>query len=163
MKIYDFTAGGGEDIREAITRYILSRKWRAAYITGAVGSVTGMSFTTPVSNVLPLKTQVFSVDGAAEVVSFTGEVMLREQMDPALKTVYPETDNPLFVHIHTSCAYESGKVCGGGLAAGKAFRSLRVFLVCLDEEWHPGRGQGASISSGSNLTADVRPVPEILL
>lgn len=134
MKIYDVTVGSGEDIREVVTRYILSKKWRAAYITGAVGSVTGMSFTTPVSNELPLKTRVFSVEGAAEVVSFTGEVMRREQMDPALQTVYPETDNPLFVHIHASCAYDGGRVCGGGLAAGKAFRSLRVFLVCPDEE-----------------------------
>ncbi|HAT1680537.1 TPA: DNA-binding protein [Klebsiella oxytoca] len=133
MKLYDFIVGSGEDIREAVTRFVLSKKWHGAYITGAVGSVTDMSFTTPISNKLPPETQVFTVEGAAEVVSFTGEVMLRDLMDPSLKTIYPDTENPLFVHIHTSCAYEGGKVCGGGLAAGKAFRSVRVFLVCLDK------------------------------
>lgn len=48
-----------------------------------------MAFTTPVEDKLPLKTASVAVEGAAEVISFTGEVMKRERMDPALEAVYP--------------------------------------------------------------------------
>ena len=70
-------------------------------------------------------------EGAAEVLSLTGEVMKREKMDPALQSVYKDTECPLFVHIHISCAHRDGSVRGGGLAAGNAFRSLRIFMTPL--------------------------------
>jgi predicted DNA-binding protein with PD1-like motif len=128
-QIYEVTVEGGEDIREVITNYILENKWEQVYITGAVGSVIDMIFTTPVRNELPLKTESVPVEGAAEVVGFMGEVMKREMMDTALEAIYPDKNNPLFVHIHTSCAYKGGIVRGGGLAGGKAFRSVRVFMT----------------------------------
>lgn len=57
--------------------------------------------------------------------------MKRERMDPAFEKIYPDKKSPLFVHIHVSCAYKGGVVRGGGLAGGKAFRSLRVFMLPL--------------------------------
>lgn len=131
-RVEEVTVLAGQDIKKVIGDYVLSQGWESAYISGAVGSVTEMAYTTPVCNSLPLKTASEEVEGAAEVVAFTGEVMKRERMDPALQAVYSDKDNPLFVHIHVSCAYQGGRVRGGGLAKGKAFRSLRVFMIPLE-------------------------------
>lgn len=130
-RVHEVTVNAGEDIKQTITAYILEQGFENVYISGAVGSVINMCYTTPILDELPLKTASQAVEGAAEVVSFTGEVMKRENMDSALEAIYPDKDCPLFVHIHISCAYRGGNVKGGGLAAGKAFRSLRVFLLPL--------------------------------
>ena len=68
---------------------------------------------------------------AAELLSFTGEIMRRECVDPALLAVYPDKTSPLFVHIHASCATAGGHVMGGGMRAGRAFRAVRVFMIPL--------------------------------
>jgi predicted DNA-binding protein with PD1-like motif len=130
--LFEVTVKSGEDIKETIVNFILEHQWEEAYISGAVGSVIHMAFTTPLLDTLPLKTTKQTVEGAAEVLSFVGEVMKREYMDPALESVYPDKDSPLFVHIHVACAYRGGKVTGGGLAAGKAFRTLRIFLTPIE-------------------------------
>ena len=129
---YEMTVKSGEDIRGAISRFVLEKGWKSVMIPCAVGSVIDMAFTTPVENTLPLRTAKTPVSGAAELLSFTGEVMTRDRMDPALAAVYQD-DGPLFVHIHASCATAGGHVAGGGLAAGKAFRAVRVFLVPLED------------------------------
>lgn len=130
--LYEVTVKAGQDIRETVAAYVLKMGWDEAYISGGVGSVTGMAFTTPIEDKLPLKTASETAEGAAEVVSLVGEVMKRERMDEALKAVYPDKESPLFVHIHVSCAYRGGSVRGGGLAAGKAFRSLRIFMTPVE-------------------------------
>ncbi len=61
------------------------------------------------------------------MLSFTGEVMTMERMDPALRGVY-KGDGPLFVHLHASVATAGAHVYGGGFHGGKAFRSLKVYL-----------------------------------
>ena len=128
-QIYEVTVKAGEDIKAVVTDYVLGQGWESVYITGAVGSVIGMSYTTPVRDQLPLVTASQPAEGAAEVLSLTGEVMKREKMDPALQSVYKDTECPLFVHIHISCAHRDGSVRGVGLAAGNAFRSLRIFMT----------------------------------
>ena len=157
-RIYEVTVEAGQDLKGGITDYVLKQGWTSVYISGAVGSVIDMAYTTPVRDELPLKTVSRARAGAAEMLSFTGEVMTRERMDPALESIYPDKECPLFVHIHVSCAYNSGEsqtlrsgeccgespslrsgeccgnVYGGGLAAGKAFRSLRVFMIPLENE-----------------------------
>lgn len=134
-EVYEVTVESGQNIKEVITDYVLKMGWEDVYISGAIGSVTEMSYTTPSKNELPLQTVSLAVNGAAEVVGFTGEVMKIERMDPMLRRVYPGGDNPLFVHIHVSCAYKDG-VRGGGLAEGKAFRALRVFMLPLAPKEH---------------------------
>lgn len=129
--LYDIIIPSGNDIRSEIIAYVLAMKWEAAAILGAIGSVQDMMFTTPVENELPLKIGSTPCHGAAEILSFTGEIMKREKMDPELENVYPDKSCPLFVHVHASCATAGGHVCGGGLKSGKAFRELRVFLVPL--------------------------------
>lgn len=129
--LYDITIPAGKEIRDTITNYVLTKGWEEAVILGAVGSVQDMAFTTPVENELPLRTGSTPCYGAAEILSFSGEIMKREKMDPELERVYPDKDSPLFVHVHASCATAGGHVCGGGLKSGKAFRALRVFLVPL--------------------------------
>ena len=122
----------GQDIKKGLTNYILANGWKQVYVSGAVGSVIDMAFTAPIQNHLPLKVSSTPVSGAGEMLSMTGEIMPREMMDPDLKDVYPDKDSPLFVHIHASFATAGGHVFGGGLKSGKAFRSLRIFMVPLE-------------------------------
>lgn len=127
--LYDIVIPAGMDIRTAITGFVLEKEWEEAAIIGAVGSVQGMEFTTPVENQLPLRTSSTPCFGAAEILSFSGGVMKREYMDPELEHIYPDKSSPLFVHIHASCATAGGHVCGGGLKSGAAFRELRVYVI----------------------------------
>lgn len=131
MELYEVTVKSGESIKEVVSRYVLEQGWESVYLTGAVGSVIDCRFTTPTENELPLRTISVSSRGAAELLTFVGEVMKREKMDPELKAVYKDKISPLFVHIHASAATAGGHVIGGGLADGKAFRAVRVFMIPL--------------------------------
>ena len=133
-QIYEVTVKAGEDIKAVVTDYVLGQGWESVYITGAVGSVIGMSYTTPVRDQLPLVTASQPAEGAAEVLSLTGEVMKRERMDPVLEKIYPDKTCPLFVHVHASVGVAGSHMYGGGFHDGYAFRKLRVFLQPLDEQ-----------------------------
>ena len=130
-ELYELNLKTGEDIRQSISDYILKMGWESVYVIGAIGSVIDMVYTTPVENTLPLRTAGTPCSGAAELVSMTGEVMKREYMDPALASVYTDTENPLFVHLHVCCATAGGHMMGGGLKSGKAFRAVRIFMTPL--------------------------------
>ena len=117
-----------EDILSTIDRYVTEKGWDNAVIVNAIGSVKDLILTTPIQNELPLKVSSIPCFGAAEILSFTGEIMRKELMDEDLKAVYPKTDSPLFIHIHASCARAGGQVMGGGLRGGRAFRKLRIFI-----------------------------------
>lgn len=132
-KLYEVTVAQGEDIKSVLTSFILAHGWRDVYVTGAIGSVIDMVFTTPVQNTLPLRCGRVPVSAAGEIVQFCGEVMPIEKMPPELEDIYPDKDSPLFVHIHAACAIAGGHVIGGGLSAGRAFRALRIFMLPLDE------------------------------
>ena len=127
--LYEVTVKRDEDIRQVISDYILEKGWDEVFIIGAVGSVIDTAYNAPIDNSIPMNLQTTPCHGAAEVLSFTGEVMKREKMDPNLAKVYTDKTSPLFVHIHASCATGDGKVYGGGLVKGRAFRALRVFMT----------------------------------
>lgn len=122
----------GQDIRKTIEAFVLQKGWKEVIVVNAIGSVKDLILAAPISNELPLKVGRTPCFGAAEILAFTGEVMVKERMDPQLRKVYPDTDSPLFIHIHASCARAGGSVLGGGLWGGTAFRSLRVFLRPLE-------------------------------
>jgi predicted DNA-binding protein with PD1-like motif len=131
-ELYEVMVPRGADIRQTISDFILEKNWDEAFIIGAVGSVMDSAYNAPVDNSIPMNLVVTEVPAAAEIVSFTGEVMKRERMDENLAKVYPDKTSPLFVHIHASCAVGGGQITGGGLVRGKAFRALRVFLTPLE-------------------------------
>ncbi len=131
-ELFEVTVKAGEDIRQVVSDYVLSKGWHNVYVIGGVGSVIDMRFTTPVENELPLRTASTPCRDAAELVALTGEVMDRELMDPALATVYTDTSSPLFVHLHACCATAGGHMMGGGLKSGKAFRAVRVFMTPIE-------------------------------
>lgn len=131
-ELYEVTVNSGEDILRTISDFVTAHGWQNVMIPAAIGSVIGMEFTTPIRNELPLHTSVTPFHNAAELLSFTGEIMTRDCADPALLEVYPDKVSPLIIHIHASCAAAGGHVAGGGLRTGKAFRSVRVFLVPLE-------------------------------
>ena len=118
----------GQDIRKTIEAFIIEKGWKEVIVVNAIGSVKDLILAAPIRNELPLKVGRTPCYGAAEILSFTGEIMVKDRMDPQLRQVYPDTDSPLFIHIHASCARAGGQVMGGRLWGGTAFRSLRVFL-----------------------------------
>ncbi len=122
----------GQDIRKTIEAFIIEKGWKEVIVVNAIGSVKDLILAAPIRNELPLKVGRTPCYGAAEILSFTGEIMVKDRMDPQLRQVYPDTDSPLFIHIHASCARAGGQVMGGGLWGGTAFRSLRVFLRPLE-------------------------------
>lgn len=132
LPVYEMTVPAGQDIKAEIEKHVMAMGWESVWIPSAIGSVICMEFTTPVQNTLPLKTGRIPCPDAAELTSFTGEVMKKEKMDPALADIYPDNGSPLFIHIHASCAAAGGRVTGGGLRAGKAFRAVRVFMIPLE-------------------------------
>lgn len=132
MGVCEVTVSSGQSIKETLSAYIQQQGWESVYLCGAVGSVIDCAFTAPIENQLPLRTLSTPCRDAAELLSFTGEIMKRERMDPALAAVYSDKTSPLFIHIHASVATAGGHVMGGGLVDGKAFRSVRIFLIPLE-------------------------------
>ena len=122
----------GQDIRKTIEAFVIEKGWKEVIVVNAIGSVKDLILAAPIRNELPLKVGRTPCYGAAEILSFTGEIMVKDRMDPQLRQIYPDTDSPLFIHIHASCARAGGQVMGGGLWGGTAFRSLRVFLRPLE-------------------------------
>ena len=90
-----------------------------------------MRIAAPVAHELPPQTVEVPYGVSAEVVGFTGEVIPWDKVDSHLASVYPDKDDPVFVHIHIAAAMAGGQVFGGGLRSGKAFRALRVFMLPL--------------------------------
>lgn len=128
---HEILVNRGEDILQTIEAEFLRQGWKEAVVTNAIGSVKNLEFSTPLYDELPLRVVKTPWRGASEILSFTGEIMPKEQMDPELKAVYPDQGSPLFIHIHASSARAGGAVMGGGLRGGVAFRSLRVFIRVL--------------------------------
>lgn len=126
-ELYELIVQRDEDVKEAIGRFVLEQGWESAYISGAIGSVRDLRFTTPNGMDFPPKVEVTPCTGPGEVLAFTGEIMKRERMDPALEQIYKDP-GPLFVHIHASVAVAGGHVYGGGFQHGIAFRSLKVYI-----------------------------------
>ncbi len=131
--LYEISVKRDEDVRRTITDFILEKGWDEAFIVGAVGSIIDSAYNAPIDNSIPMNLVTNECPGAAELLSFTGEVMKRELMDENLAKVYKDKTCPLFVHIHASCATGEGKVYGGGLVKGRAFRGIRVFLIPLQK------------------------------
>jgi hypothetical protein len=124
----ELTIPRGQDILPALEQYVLSRGWNDVGSRPCHRFCQRSAVCMPCGRRLPLRVAVTPCHGAAEILSFTGEIMTKDKMDPELEAVYPNRESPLFVHIHASCARAGGQVMGGGLRGGKAFRSLRVFL-----------------------------------
>ena len=120
----------GGDVKAAIEAFMLEKGWEKAFIHGAVGSVCNVLFTAPCDDSFPPVVERTPCAGPAEVVSFTGEVMDKSLMDPALREIYRD-GGPLFIHIHASVATAGAHVYGGGFQQGTAFRALNIYLSRL--------------------------------
>ena len=127
--LYEVTVGRGEDIHKVITDFILEHGWEEVFVVGAIGSIIESVYNAPIDNSIPMNLVQRECPAAAEVLSFTGEIMKRERMDENLRKVYPDKTSPFFLHIHASCVTGEGKIYGGGLVRGKAFRALRIFMT----------------------------------
>lgn len=129
MTLYEVTINRGEDVRQKISDYVLKENWDEAIIIGAVGSIIESAYNAPIDNSIPMNLTTNECPNAAEIIGFNGEIMKREKMDENLAKVYTDKSSPFFVHIHACCATGDGRIYGGGLVKGKAFRSIRVFLT----------------------------------
>lgn len=122
----------GANIKKTLMDYLVSNDLTSVYIIGAIGSAKNIRIAAPACSELPLRTTEVSFPVACEVVGFTGEVMVWDDVDPLLKNMYPDKNDPLFLHVHIAAASAGGHVFGGGFRDGVAFRSLRVFMICCD-------------------------------
>ena len=129
--LYEVTVDWGEDIRQVLSEYILEKNWEEVFIVGAIGSIIDSAYNAPADNRIPMNLVTVECPEAAELLSFHGEVMKRERMDENLARVYRDKTSPLFIHIHASCAAGGGAMYGGGLVKGRAFRSIRIFMIPL--------------------------------
>lgn len=129
--LYEVTVDRGEDIRQVLSDYILEKNWEEVFIVGAIGSIIDSAYNAPADNRIPMNLVTVECPEAAELLSFHGEVMKRERMDENLAKVYRDKTSPLFIHIHASCAAGGGAMYGGGLVKGRAFRSIRIFMIPL--------------------------------
>ena len=93
-EIFEVTVRSGEDICKTISDFVTAHGWQNVMIPAAIGSVIGMEFTAPIRDELPLRCAVTPYHAAAELLSFTGEIMKRECADPALLEVYPDKVSP---------------------------------------------------------------------
>ncbi len=132
VELFEINIGKDLDIKDEIMKYVLEKGWESAYVIGAIGSVKDVRLTTPCSYDLPPKITTNEFNLPAEILSFTGEILKREKMDPLLEKAYPDKNIPLFIHIHASVAVSGGHVFGGGFQTGKTLRALRVFIKPLN-------------------------------
>ena len=75
--LYEVTVNRGEDIRQVISDYILEKGWEEVFIVGAVGSIIDSAYNAPIDNSIPMNLATNECPGAAELLSFNGEVMKR--------------------------------------------------------------------------------------
>jgi len=129
-EIHVIRVGVNEDIIESIRTFIHEKQWEKACILNAIGAVKDLVFAVPAGMTVPPNLFQFPIAGPGELVSFVGEIMKVEAMDPILKTVYKCSDE-YFIHIHASAAVGAATVFGGGFRAGKAFMGLSIFITRL--------------------------------
>jgi predicted DNA-binding protein with PD1-like motif len=125
--LYQISVGKGEEVKEKITEFILEKKWDAAVILGAIGSIQDVVYSTPAGTADNYHIERTKCEIPAELISFTGEIMKSERVDPALKKAY-NIEGEYFVHIHASSASAGGQVLGGGFQRGHALRAVNVFI-----------------------------------
>lgn len=123
----------GEDIRKAINDFALRHGITHAYISGAVGSAYGFVFNAPDANSFPIKPVSTRVEGPAEILAFSGEIMPKEEMEESIRHIYKDDPYEMFIHVHAAVAVAGAQVSGGGMIEGNSFRSVRVFLLPLEQ------------------------------
>jgi len=131
-KTYEIVVEKDQELKDVIYQFILTQGWERAYISGAVGSLQSVELTTPIKLEFPPQVEVFRYEGPAEILNFTGEVMPKEKMDPAMQKIYAHEQGPLFAHIHASIAVPGSRVYGGGFQKGRAFLKVKVFIHSLE-------------------------------
>jgi len=129
-EIHVIRIGVNEDIIEGIKTFMHEKQWEKACILNAIGAVKELVFAVPSGMTVPPNLIQYPFEGPGELVSFVGEVMKLEAMDPILKTVY-KCSGEYFIHIHASAAIGPAVVYGGGFRAGKAFMGLSIFITRL--------------------------------
>ncbi|AEV29502.1 putative DNA-binding protein with PD1-like DNA-binding motif [Sphaerochaeta pleomorpha str. Grapes] len=129
--LFQLVVPAGADIMGCILDFLADHKLTSVYIIGAIGSAKNIRVAAPVENDLPLRCVEIPFHSSCEIVGFTGEVMEWGCVDTELAAMYPDKDSPLFVHIHVAAASAGGHVFGGGFRGGKAFRSLRIFMLSV--------------------------------
>ena len=131
-EIHKIAVTKGEEVKEKINLFMLEKKWNAAIILAAVGSVRDVLYTAPKGTADDYTIETFECPAPAELVSFTGEIMKTKLMDPALQKVYKDAGE-YFIHIHAASAAAGGVVSGGGFQKGYALRAVNVFIRQMPE------------------------------
>lgn len=121
-----------EDVMAGIHNYLMEKKWKAAVITAAIGSIYDVTVNNPISHDSPPKLQMTHVDKLCEVVSFMGEITRKEDAPQGLPCIISDTPSDYIVHIHMTCSHTDGTVCGGGFRNAKVLRALNIYALEIE-------------------------------
>lgn len=129
--VYELVIGPNQDIRQCLDAYIMQQGWKQVYISGAIGSITEVFLSAPLSAKLPPNVGITHYVGAAEVSSFVGYAYQRALAPADEIMLDPQIDSPLYVHIHMSCGISGGHTYAGGFRGGTTMRAMNVFMFPL--------------------------------
>ncbi|MGM0431998.1 MAG: PPC domain-containing DNA-binding protein [Spirochaetota bacterium] len=105
-----------DNVKEQIIAFVERNGWNRAIVTGALGSVVGVTVGNAKTLTIPPEVNYTSIEGPFEILSFAGEVTNQE-------------DGTWFAHIHMAGSKADATVFGGGMQDATVFKGLQVFLT----------------------------------
>jgi len=129
-KLHICTLSKNQDVMSSLHDYMKDKTWRGGKIIGAVGSVYDVILGNPGSYDLKVLHKK-KIDAPCEVVSFAGEITLKENASPDLpKAIFDAATSGYIIHIHMACSHEADAlVSGGSMREAKVLRALSVFII----------------------------------
>lgn len=123
----------GQDVKEGLKQYMMDKDWKGAVIVAAAGSLRGVTLSNPISDTPPSVLLPITVDVPCEIMSFTGELIRKDDTPKSLSHFVQDDPCNYIVHIHASISHGSGVVNGGGLRAATVHRALNIYVLELEE------------------------------
>ena len=118
----------GQDIMVVLYEYLKDKAWPAALILSGIGSVRSITFGNPLDLGMPPKMVMKTIDEPAEVISFNGEIIRKENAPADMPAYVFDSPCDYVVHIHASVSHGGGIVEGGGFRAGVIMRALNIYI-----------------------------------
>jgi len=108
--------------------YLKDKVWPAALILSGIGSVRSVTLGNPLDLGTPPKMMMKTIDEPAEVISFMGEVIRKENAPADMPAYVFDSPCDYVVHIHASVSHGAGIVDGGGFRGGVVMRALNIYI-----------------------------------
>lgn len=121
-----------QDVREGIYNYLTDKDFKVAAIVGGVGSIYNVEITNPINFELPPTKVGLKVEKPCEIVSFMGEIILKDMASKDTPADFLDNPSEYVVHIHMSFSHDNGLVNGGGFKNATVLRAVNVYIIEMD-------------------------------